>query len=128
RADCANSEQQARSPRLARQPVPAGADIRRETLAVQSINGVLASGSRVTHTIPAGTIGNSAAIETVQETWTADDLKIPVRTRTTDPRTGTHSMELTSLMRGEPDASLFTVPSDYTVQRAPGGPMGPRRG
>jgi hypothetical protein len=117
--------QAASDPRQVRQPGPASANIKRETLAAQSMNGVLASGSRVTHTIPAGTIGNSADLETVQETWMADDLKVPVRTRTTDPRTGTHSMELTNLTRGEPDASLFTVPSDYTVQRAPGGPMGP---
>ena len=36
----------------------------------------------------------------------------------------------TDLLRGEPDGSLFTVPSDYTVKKAPGGPggRGPRGG
>jgi hypothetical protein len=38
-------------------------------------------------------------------------------------------MELTNLLRGEPDATLFTVPSDYTVKKmgGPGG-GGPRGG
>jgi hypothetical protein len=118
------------SGRGARQPAQASANIKRESLAAQSINGVIASGTRITHTIPAGTIGNSAAIETVHETWMADDLKVPVRSRMTDPRTGTTTMELQNLLRGEPDASLFTVPSDYTVKKAFGGPggRGPRGG
>jgi hypothetical protein len=116
------------SPRSVRQPAQQSANVKRETLAAQSINGVLASGARVTHTIPAGEIGNSAAIETVHETWMADDLKVPVRTKMTDPRTGTSTTELTNLLRGEPDAALFTVPSDYTVTRGPGGFGGPGRG
>jgi len=110
------------------QPGQPNANIQRETLAAQTINGVIASGSRVTHTIPAGQIGNSAAIQTVHETWMADDLKVPVRSKMTDPRTGTNTMELTNLMRGEPDASMFSVPSDYTVKQGPGGPGGRGRG
>jgi hypothetical protein len=120
--------QQAGNPRGIRQPAQPSANVKRETLAAQSMNGVIASGSRITHTIPAGTIGNSAAIETVHETWMADDLKVPVKTRMTDPRTGTTTTELTNLLRGEPDAALFTVPSDYAVRRGPGGPGGPGRG
>jgi hypothetical protein len=110
------------------QPAEPSANMRRETLASQSINGIIASGTRITHTIPAGQIGNSAAIETVHETWMADDLKVPVRSKMTDPRTGTNTMELTNLLRGEPDASMFAVPSDYSVKKAQGGPGGRGRG
>jgi hypothetical protein len=120
-------ESQNASTRGVRQPPQNNANTTRETLASQSVNGVIASGTRITHTIPAGTIGNSAAIETVHETWLADDLKIPVKTRTTDPRAGTSTTDLTNLLRGEPDASLFTVPPDYTLKNGPG-PMGPGRG
>jgi hypothetical protein len=118
------------STRSVRQPAQNDANIKRETLASQTVNGAVASGTRITHTIPAGTIGNSAAIETVHETWMADDLKVPVKTKMTDPRAGTSTMELTNLLRGEPDASLFTVPSDYTVKQGPGpmGGRGPRPG
>jgi len=97
------------------------ANVKRETLAAKSMNGVIASGTRVTHTIPAGTIGNSQALETVRETWLADDLKVPVMTKVTDPRMGTMTTELTNINRSQPDASLFQVPSDYTVKKGPGG-------
>jgi hypothetical protein len=86
----------------------------------------VASGSRVTHTIPAGAIGNSQAIETVRETWMADDLKVPLMTKMADPRMGTTVMELTNINRSQPDPSLFQIPSDYTVKKGPGGPRGGR--
>ena len=63
--------------------------MKRETLAAQSIHGIIASGTRVTHTIPAGAIGNSQAIESVRETWMSDDLKVPLMTKVSDPRMGT---------------------------------------
>jgi hypothetical protein len=80
-----------------------------------------ASGSRVTRTIPAGSIGNSQAIQRVQETWMSEDLKVPVMTRVSDPRSGTEVVQLTNINRSEPDASLFLVPPDYTVRTAPAG-------
>ena len=110
-------------------PAQTETNVKRETLAAQSMHGTIASGSRVTHTIPAGTIGNSQAIETVRETWMADDLKVPLMTRTSDPRTGTSTMELTDINRSQPDPSLFQIPADYTVKKGPGGPggRGPRK-
>ncbi|MGD0773540.1 MAG: hypothetical protein ABSC05_12030 [Candidatus Solibacter sp.] len=104
----------------------ADANVKRETLAAQTMNGIIASGSRVTRTIPAGTIGNSQAIETVRETWMADDLKVPLMTKVSDPRTGTSTMQLTNINRSQPDPSLFQIPADYTVKKAPGGPGGGR--
>jgi hypothetical protein len=60
----------------------------------------------------------------VRETWIADDLKVPLMTKVTDPRMGTMSMELTNINRSQPDPSLFQVPADYTVKKAPAGPGG----
>jgi hypothetical protein len=110
----------------ARRPAaPTDANVKRETLAARSMNGSTASGTRVTHTIPAGTIGNSQAIETVRETWMADDLKVPLMTKVADPRMGTTVTELTNINRSQPDPSLFQVPSDYTVKKGAGGGRGP---
>ena len=112
-------------PRAAR---PADPNVKSEDLGTQSVNSVLAKGSRTTHTIPAGTIGNTLAIQSVRETWISSDLQVPVMEKVTDPRFGTRTTQLTQINRGEPDASLFTVPSDYTVHKGGPGGRGPGRG
>lgn len=86
---------------------------------------MLATGTRTTRTIPAGAIGNALPLETIHERWVSTDLKVPVMIKTTDPRFGTTVTQLTNINRAEPDANLFTVPSDYTVTR---GGMGGGRG
>lgn len=114
-----------------RGPRPADANVKSEDLGTQNVNSVIAAGNRVTHTIPAGTIGNAMAIQSVHETWMAADLKVPVMVKVTDPRFGTRTTQLTQINRGEPDATLFQVPAGYTVhQGGPGGPggRGPRGG
>ncbi|HLJ47867.1 MAG TPA: hypothetical protein VKU01_17750 [Bryobacteraceae bacterium] len=101
---------------------PSGAQIVKENLGTQSIGGVTATGTRTTETIPAGAIGNQQAIQVVREVWLSSDLKVPVMIKTTDPRFGTRTMQLTSIVQSEPDASLFQVPSNYTVEAHTGGP------
>jgi hypothetical protein len=91
-----------------------------ENLAMQTINGVQATGVRTTRTIPAGQIGNAQPVQIVHEVWTSLDLKIPVMVKTTDPRNGTTTRQLTNITRAEPDPALFQAPSDYTVTRAGG--------
>jgi len=95
------------------------------------MNGVMATGTRTTRTIPAGALGNAQPIETIHERWVSADLQVPVMVKTTDPRFGTTITQLTNINRAEPDSSLFTIPPDYTVTHvgAPGGPgaRGPGR-
>ena len=99
-----------------------------ETLAMQTINGVQATGTRVTHTIPAGQIGNAQPIQIVHETWMSADLKVPVMVKVTDPRSGTTTTQLTNITRAEPDPALFQAPSDYTVTKGGRGPGDMRGG
>ena len=87
-----------------------------ESLAPRQIEGVLAEGHRNTTTIPAGAIGNEQPITIVSEEWTSQDLGVLVMTDHKDPRTGESSYRLVNIIRGEPDASLFQVPPDYTVK------------
>jgi hypothetical protein len=42
---------------------------------------------------------------------------VVVKSTRTDPRFGTTTYTLTNVQRQEPAATLFTVPSDYTVRQ-----------
>ncbi|MBV9762500.1 MAG: hypothetical protein JO340_18210 [Acidobacteriaceae bacterium] len=90
-------------------------------LGTQNINGVAAQGKSIVHTIPAGEMGNSKPIVSTSETWYSPDLQIPVMAKHNDPRSGSSVFALTNIVRGDPPASLFQVPSDYTVKDAPAG-------
>ena len=87
-----------------------------ENLGVQTINGIAATGTRTTRTIPVGAIGNTQAIQVVREVWTSQDLKVPVMIKSSDPRFGDTTMQLTNIQQTNPDPSLFQVPANYTVE------------
>jgi len=95
-----------------------------EQLGTQTMSSVSATGTRMTRTIPAGAEGNSQPIVSVHETWTADDLKVPVMVKSSDPRFGTSQTQLTNVIRAEPDPTLFQVPAGFTVVKDHGGPRG----
>jgi hypothetical protein len=91
--------------------------VKKDSLGTQTINGVTAEGTRITHTIAAGQIGNDKPIQIVFERWYSPDLQVVVKSMRSDPRFGTTTYTLSNVQRAEPAASLFTVPSDYTVQQ-----------
>ncbi len=93
-----------------------GQDVSTESLGTKTILGLQATGTRVTRTIPAGQIGNTKPISVVTERWVSNDLQIPLAMTHSDPMMGTMTSTVTSVTRGEPDASLFQVPSDYKVE------------
>jgi len=89
--------------------------VTRDSLGTQTIEGVLAEGSRTTVIYPTGAVGNDRPITTVSETWTSPELKAVVLSRNLDPRNGESTTKLTNISRAEPDASLFQIPADYEV-------------
>jgi hypothetical protein len=91
--------------------------VKKEDLGTQTINGVAAQGTRYTRTIPAGQIGNDKPISIVNERWYSADLQVEVKSTRTDPRFGSTTYTLTNIQRQEPAATLFAVPSDYTVRQ-----------
>jgi len=108
-----------------------GATVAVNNLPAQNVNGVLATGTQIVETIPAGAIGNANAITVTRVTWVSNDLKVPVQIKSSDPRFGTTDMELTNIVQAEPSASLFVVPAGYTVKTGGGrgeGPGGPPAG
>jgi hypothetical protein len=93
-----------------------------ESLGSQTIEGVLAEGSRTTVTYAIGAVGNDRPITTVSETWTSPELKTVVLSKNSDPRNGDSTTRLTNISRLEPEVSLFQIPSDYEIvdQQTPG--------
>jgi hypothetical protein len=100
-------------------PSPAGAPMQprfsRESLGTQSIDGVIAEGTRTTMTYPVGMMGNDREFSVVTENWISPDLKIQILSKNNDPRNGESTFRIQDLSRTQPDAMLFIVPPDYTV-------------
>ena len=89
---------------------PSSANLKRESLGTQVIEGVNAEGTRTTRTIPAGVVGNEKPLVITVETWRSPDLQIVVLSRRNDPRFGETVYKLTDITRGEPDPALFQLP------------------
>ncbi len=95
------------------------AQVTTEDLGSQNMEGVQVNGVRTTRTIPAGQIGNDRPISIVTEVWTSPELKTVVYSKRSDPRMGEQTFQLKNIVRGEPDASLFTVPADFRITEGP---------
>ena len=91
---------------------PAGAS---ESLGTQTVEGVLAEGTRSTVTIAAGQIGNERPIEIVSERWFSPQLKALVLSKQSDPRFGETNYRLSNIVLGDPDPSFFEVPPDFQI-------------
>jgi hypothetical protein len=113
-----------RSPPAARvQPVPAsnpgparmGGNSETEDLGTQTMFGVTVTGVRNTITFPPGSYqGNDGPVITIQETWRSAQygLEFVVKNSRSD---GDSTQTMTSFTAGEPDPSLFQVPSGYQI-------------
>ena len=99
-----------------------------ESLGSRQMEGVTATGTRVTTTIPTGQIGNDRPIVITDETWDSPDLRTIVYSKHHDPRTGDIEYRLRNINRNEPAASLFQVPEGYRVIDPLGAALGGRGG
>ena len=88
-------------------------------MGLQTINGLAATGTRTTQTIPAGAIGNTQPIQIVREVWMSADLKIPVMIKTIDPRFGNTVMQLTNVQTTNPDPADRWRPTTTLVPPRP---------
>lgn len=94
-----------------------------ENLGDQTIDGIHVTGTRMTHTIPAGKMGNEKPITVTSERWYSPELKATITTKHNDPWAGELKTELKNVSSSEPDASLFAVPADYKVIDDKDGPI-----
>jgi hypothetical protein len=86
-----------------------------EDLGTQEMEGLQVRGWRTTTTFPTGSQGNDRPITSVRETWCSQELRVNILTKTSDPRSGEFTTQLTNIDRTEPDPALFQVPADYTI-------------
>jgi hypothetical protein len=91
-------------------------DITKEDLGEQTIEGVLAKGSRTTTVMPVGAVDNEQPIRIVSEEWFSPELQVLVLTKHSDPRVGETTYRLASISRTEPVKSLFELPANYTIK------------
>jgi hypothetical protein len=89
---------------------------RTEDLGAQNMEGLTATGSRFTHVIPAGQLGNDQPLQVVTERWYSSEMHMPVFLKRSDPMTGSKTLKVTDVRRVEPDAALFNIPADYAVR------------
>lgn len=94
-----------------------------ENLGDQSIDGIQATGTRVTTTIPSGKMGNEKPIVVTSERWYSSDLKATIMTKHDDPWAGELKTQFANINAAEPDPSLFTVPADYKIMDDKDGPV-----
>jgi hypothetical protein len=93
-----------------------GGNTSTKALGARDFSGVRADGTLTTRTIPAGSIGNKAAINVTSESWYAPDLQITLYSKHSDPRYGDTIYRVSNLQRSEPAADLFKVPADYNMR------------
>jgi len=86
-----------------------------ESLGAKEMNGLHVVGARTTRTVPTSTPGGKPYVSTV-ETWTSPELKIIVMMQMQTSNGDRHVTRLENIVRTEPSADLFHVPSGYTVR------------
>jgi hypothetical protein len=87
-----------------------------EYLGTDILHGLPVSAFKTTTIVPAGRSGNDAPITKTHEVWTSSDMKLVMKERWEDPRTGERTISLEKFSRADPDPSLFLPPADYNVK------------
>jgi hypothetical protein len=92
--------------------LPASQFAAHEDLGIHEMDGLQVHGIRKTQAIPDEATGK--IIHVIDEYWYSSDLRMNLMRKHIDPRTGSVTMTVTQIKRGNPDPSFFELPSDYT--------------
>jgi hypothetical protein len=90
-----------------------------EDLGTSQIEGFTVQGTRSTHIMNPGVIGNDQPIATTTERWFSTEFKIDLVNISDNPEAGKHVRKLVNIRAGEPDPLLFQVPPDFKVKEMP---------
>jgi hypothetical protein len=107
---------------------PNGDQVQKTPLGTQPIAGtsLLADGTQITFTIPAGKEGNAQPIVITSIRWFSPDLKIVIGSSSNDPHGGTSTEQTSNVSIAEPAASLFQLPTGLTQETRHFGRPGPQ--
>ena len=86
-----------------------------ENLGENTVAGLPTVGMRDTTTLNPGIIGNDRPVSIVREFWYSQKLGINLLSSLSDGRYGTQRFKATELTQGEPEPSLFEMPTGYTM-------------
>jgi len=92
-------------------------NVNRESLGQQTMDDLPVVGTRETVSNVSGARGRIAVSYT--DVWHSPDLHMDLSVTRSNPQSGEVTLEVTNLVRGEPDSSWFSVPSGYEVQSGP---------
>ena len=88
-----------------------------DDLGERTIQGILTHGCRVSTFIPAGAIHNDQPLTVTDDSWASYEMRLTLLRLHHDPANGADdTMELVSIVRGDPDPALFQLPPDYQVR------------
>jgi hypothetical protein len=86
-----------------------------ESLGKQFIAGVETEGTHDAITYNPGVFGNDRKVVVENEFWWSPELGLNLLSVKKDPRIGKQTFSVTSVTQGEPDESLFELPTGFTV-------------
>jgi len=95
-----------------------GKNLKRVSLGEQTIDELPVKGTREVMTTSAGSNGSNRVVVSNRELWYSPDLQMDLSVVRDNPQMGQVTLNVTDLVRGEPDSSLFTIPSGYETRNA----------
>lgn len=87
--------------------------VRTEALGTKLIESLSATGTRTTRVIENG---SGEPTISINDSWYSRDLQMVILTDSDDGQSGHSVMQVKNIVRIEPSAQLFQVPSDYTIK------------
>jgi hypothetical protein len=102
-------------PAVATSVTPAGPEVKTESLGTKDIRGLQTVGVRTIRTTPPNGSSDKPFVSTA-DVWTSPELKVVVLNEVHTSSGDHHVTSLENIVRTEPSAALFQIPSGYTIR------------
>jgi hypothetical protein len=92
--------------------------VHRINLGEQTLDSLPVKGTRETRSTVAGSNGSDRVVVSHRDLWYSPDLQMDLSVIRINPQMGQLTLNVTDLVRGEPDSSWLSVPSGYETRNA----------